>query len=73
MQHYVDKYAQCPFYSQQDKLKLHCEGFCRNNSIHLVFNTRTDMDEHKRLYCNNIRNYAKCPLYPVISKQYEDR
>lgn len=72
MQHYVDKNAVCPFYTKQEGLRVYCEGFCRDNSLNVVFRRNIDMDEHKTHFCCNINGYRKCPLYPVIEKQYED-
>lgn len=73
MKHYVSKYVVCPFYSQEEPLKLHCEGYCKGNSIILVFNSKAILNQHKNLYCTELNGYDKCPIYPVVMKQYEEK
>lgn len=72
MQNYLDKNTVCPFYSQQDNLKIHCEGYSKGNRIQISFENKYLMKEHKKRFCNNIKCYRQCPLYPIIEKQYKD-
>ena len=72
MKCYMDKNTVCPFYSQQDNLKIHCEGFSADNRIQLSFASRQLMRKHKDKHCNNIDGYTHCPLYSIIIKQYKD-
>ena len=72
MKYYVDKNTVCPFYSMQEPLRLHCDGFKAGNKIHLQFDCKERMKAYKNNYCNDIRNYKKCPLYPIIEKQYQE-
>ena len=73
MKNYMDKAVVCPFYSQEEPLKLHCEGYASGNRIHLCFDCKERMKNHKKLFCKNIvlDGYKHCPLYPVIMQQYE--
>ena len=72
MKHYVSKYAACPFYSQEEPKKIHCEGFDKSCRIQVSFEDRGGIQRHKRLYCYTVSGYKQCPLYPVIAKQYEE-
>jgi hypothetical protein len=68
----MDKSVVCPFYSQEEALKLHCEGYCKGTRLHLFFDCKERMKHHKKKHCNDLEGYEKCPLYPVIYKQYEN-
>lgn len=61
----------CPFYHAEDGLKLRCEGFCETVTIQLYFSRKEQMQIHKHRHCMDIKGYPKCPLYPIIEKQYE--
>jgi hypothetical protein len=62
----------CPFYHAEMGLKLRCEGFCEAVTIQLSFLGKEQMQIHKHQHCMNIRGYRRCPIYPVINKQYEE-
>ena len=71
MQNYISKEVVCPFYKQEEALKIKCEGFCKSCSIQTSFTKRELLQMHKETYCNKIKGYQRCPLYPVIVKQYD--
>lgn len=71
MKNYMDSGVVCPFYSQEEPLKLHCEGFSKCTRLQTFFENRVNKKAHKDKYCNNLRGYKQCPLYPVIEKQYK--
>lgn len=71
MKNYMDKYVVCPFYSQEERLKLHCEGHCKGTRLHTCFDCGERMKAYKRKYCYNLKQYQSCPLYEVIEKQYK--
>lgn len=73
MQHYVAKEVVCPFYRREDTAvnKIFCEGFCTTCSIQLTFKGKAQLTTHKETHCNSFEGYKRCPLYPVINKQYE--
>ena len=70
MKNYMDKSVVCPFYSQEEPLKLHCEGYSTGNRIHLCFDCKERKVSHKKVFCNDVNGYKQCPLNPVIMKQY---
>ena len=61
----------CPFYHRDDGLKVRCEGFCKTVTIQLSFKNKEQKQIHRHQYCMDFKGYPKCPLYPVINKQYE--
>lgn len=72
MSNYADKYVACPFYFKQEGRKLYCDGFRKGVHIHLSFSTTSLLDIHKTRHCNSIAGCKKCPIYPLINKQYEE-
>jgi hypothetical protein len=72
MRNYMDKSVVCPFYSQEEALKIHCEGYNIGTRLHLCFDCKERMKAHKARYCNDIKGYQSCPLNPVIMAQYEE-
>ena len=70
MKGYVDKYAVCPFYSQEQGYKIHCEGFSSVCSLQTSFKSHEKLVQHKVRYCHDMKGYMQCPLYPAIYGQY---
>lgn len=70
MQGYVSKEVECPFYKMEQATKLRCEGFSKCCSLQITFSCRDKLIRHKRKYCNEIKGYTECPLYPAIYGQY---
>lgn len=71
MKNYMCTEVVCPFYSQEQELKLHCEGYCKGTRLHICFDRKERKKAHKKLYCNSLNGYKDCPLYPVILEQYQ--
>lgn len=72
MQKYVSKEAVCPFYHKEEPTKILCEGYCKTVSLQTSFQRRELLQLHKDRHCNDIKGYIKCPLYPVINRQYDE-
>jgi hypothetical protein len=70
MQKYLSKEVVCPFYHKEDSTKILCEGFCKSCCIQITFTSKLTLAMHKDRHCNDIKGYTKCPLYPIIIKQY---
>ena len=69
----VDGYTDvlCPFYHDDEGVKIRCEGFCKNNCLQISFQNREQMLNHRYIYCMSFDGFPSCPLYSVIYKQYE--
>ena len=70
--HHLAKSVVCPFFINGINYGVHCEGYKEGNSLRILFDNKESMDKHTGVYCNNINGYQKCPLYPVIDKQYKE-
>lgn len=67
----ADPNVLCPFYILEEELKLRCEGFSKETSLHIRFPNKEAKRGHKKTYCKKMDGYETCPLYPVIMAQYE--
>lgn len=72
MKHYVSAEAVCPFYTQEQPLKIHCEGISQGSSIQVSFADKGKKIRHRKHFCSQHSHYEKCPLYEAIAKQYEE-
>lgn len=72
MKHYVSTEAVCPFYTQEQPLKIHCEGISAGSSIQVSFVNEGKKRIHRKLFCTRTSHYEKCPLYEAIAKQYQE-
>jgi hypothetical protein len=72
MKVYQSNYVKCPFYHQENGPKIKCEGFCKSCTIQITFDRKESLQMHREIYCENFDGYPKCPLFPVINKQYEE-
>lgn len=72
MKHYVSNTVVCPFYTQEQPLKIHCEGFTKDNSIQVSFPDSFKKDKHMKRHCKNIQCYSSCPIYLANELQYKE-
>lgn len=71
MRGYQSKYVVCPFYHQEKAFQILCEGFCKSCSLQITFTSKESLLLHREIHCESFDGYPKCPLFPVINKQYE--
>ena len=72
MKAYQSKYVVCPFYHQEKVLQIQCEGFCNTCSLQITFDSKEELLFHREIHCESFAGYPKCPLFPIINKQYEE-
>lgn len=72
MKAYQSKYVVCPFYHQEKVLQIQCEGFCNTCSLQITFDSKEELLFHREIHCESFAGYPKCPLFPIINKQYEN-
>ena len=71
MQHYVSKYVVCPFYSQEDSIRIyHIEGIYKGNRVHISFNCNDKLKLHKNRFCDSVSSYKECPIYKLLAEKY---
>lgn len=68
MRHYQSKYVECPFYSCEEDVKLHCEGVEPRTSIHLTFRSPAELLEYRKRYCESA--YGRCRLAKMLYEKY---
>ena len=71
MKHYVSKYAQCPFYHQEDQRKVFCEGVEDGTAIQLSFDTKTHHRDYKQDLCCSGK-WKECRIAKMLEEKYED-
>lgn len=64
--------AICPYYKDEDRQKVFCEGLVPNSSIHVAFSTPEMRKEFERNYCKSW-DFETCPLAWMHSIRYEQR
>ena len=65
--HYRDYNTQCPFYKQEDKNMIYCEGVTDNSTIHLAF--PCSATNYKKEYCSC--NWEKCLIAKALWTKYD--
>lgn len=63
--------AICPFYKDQERQKIICEGLEQGSSLHLTFAT-PDMRRAFEIGHCKCWDYEKCPLAEMHSKRYSE-
>jgi len=65
--HFVSFEAQCPFYQEEEKNIIYCEGLTDHSRIHNAFDT--DARWYKKKYC--CCEWNKCMITDMLMKKYE--
>ncbi len=71
MKHYSSTAVVCPFYKQEQAMKIHCDGFNKYNTIQVSFKDEDYKREHRERCCLNINNYRNCPVYLMLEAECE--
>ena len=50
MKHRADVLVKCPYYKFEEKQKIFCEGVQEGTSLHLAFNTPSNLKDYKKRY-----------------------
>lgn len=64
------KLAKCPFYKEEDRQKIICEGVVDNSSIHVAFSSPTQKGEYCRQFC--YRHYDDCLVADMLYCKYDE-
>ena len=67
MKHFVSYEAQCPFYMEESRKVIYCEGLTENSRIHNAFST--DARAFKKKYCCG--GWKSCPIAIMLWAKYE--
>ena len=67
-----DKFVKCPFYSQNVKNKIVCEGLISRTTLHIVFVRDEDKKSYLNALCCSIKGYHNCPYAKILEEKYND-
>ena len=67
MKHFVSFEALCPFYKEEDRNVIYCEGLTKKSRIHNAFST--DARPFKKKYCCG--GWKSCPIAIMLWAKYE--
>lgn len=69
---YKQVYVQCPFYKYDDgSRRIVCEGIIgEDSSTGVIFKRKSDYAVQISVFC--CKNYQKCEVYRMLSRNYED-
>lgn len=70
MSKYISKYVVCPYYRKHDDYRIRCEGFDKDNTIHVVFGNKVKLKEFCEKHCNSFSGYHKCLICQALNKKY---
>ena len=63
--------TKCPFYKEETRNSISCEGIFGCSCVH-TFATATEKKNHKEKFCD-VFNFKKCILYQSINSTYKKR
>lgn len=69
--HYTSYMAICPFYREEDKNIIYCEGVARDSRIHNAF--AGAVDKYKEHYCCDSQGWKTCIIAKALWSKYEKR
>lgn len=67
---YKDVEILCPFYKEQAKQSISCEGLVDDSTIKLWFNYPKAKCLHAQVFCQ--KKYKNCEIYSILEKKYEE-
>lgn len=65
----VSAYVVCPFYTDEEKQMIRCEGLEKDTSIHLAFASHEQLRSYKKRYCNV--QYCGCRIAQMLEGKYD--
>lgn len=68
MKHNDDWMVKCPYYKFDEKQKIFCEGVQEGTSIHLAFDTPSNLKDYKNHFCRGC--YNKCLLAEMHNRKW---
>ncbi len=69
-----DVLIRCPFYKNEDRQKIVCEGVRDGTALHLTFDANPDLSklgirDYKTVYCKG--RWEDCLIAQMLNKKYE--
>ncbi len=67
---YDDILAKCPFFYENSRKSVICEGITDDSILCLKFLSENGRDKQRRIFCD--KNYEKCEIFRMLMKKYEE-
>ena len=64
----VDPYVQCPYYKEEERQKIYCEGVAANSSSIQTFATPQARKDYADRFCKDC--WKKCQISWALSRKY---
>lgn len=69
MKHYVSKYAQCPYYHQQEVRKIYCEGVEEGTALQLTFDSNPHFRDYQNALCYS-EHWNTCRIAGALNRKW---
>ena len=66
--HKEDEHVQCPYYKNDERQIIRCEGVENGTALHLAFSTRTQHKEYKKQFCRSC--WGKCMIARMLNAKW---
>lgn len=70
MVRYESKYVVCPFYHNEENLKIYCEGIDDNATTISSWRSLGDKLNYRKEYCQCLNNYNNCLLASALFRKH---
>ena len=60
----------CPYYRDQDKHTIMCEGIGDRTTLRVCYPSRARVEAYQRDYCNSMDGYKECPIATMLNERY---
>lgn len=64
-----DVLVKCPYYKEEEKQKIFCEGVQEGSAIHLAFDTPQNLRDYKNHFCKGC--YNKCLIADAMNRKWD--
>ena len=71
---YSDVETVCPYYNgiRKEMNQMKCDEIFNSCRVVLEFRTKKALQQHKKLFCNDIKHYSKCEMYRLIEEMQDE-
>lgn len=65
----VDPYVQCPYYKEEERQKIYCEGVVKGSSSIQTFATPQMQKDYEDQFCKG--KWKECQICWALNRKYE--
>lgn len=71
MKHNMSAVPLCPFYKDEDRQRIFCEGVAGSAALHVTFSVPNERKEFGLTHCRSW-DWEQCPVAVMLWQQYDD-